>query len=185
MLSKKHRAQEARFDLTPMIDVTFQLLIFFIIATRFKIDETSRSADLPEKEGPPHGEPQFDETISIALQWRADVMTYEVQAKHAAINKGRSQAIFAGSIETLLDPTATRYREVFAHLHNALEQATIASPKARKVEIAMALDPSISSRAQINDTAPWGFVTLAIDVLTKINLDREEPLAVAFKNTSP
>ena len=39
------------FNLTSMIDVVFQLLIYFIVGTTFAMGEQSYRMDLPEREG--------------------------------------------------------------------------------------------------------------------------------------
>jgi len=52
LLARPER-REARLQLTPMIDVTFQLLIFFLVAMRFRTPDGDLPAHLPEGGGPP------------------------------------------------------------------------------------------------------------------------------------
>ena len=46
----RHRREEVGINLTPLIDVVFLLLIFFMVSTTFT-RETQLSIDLPEAEG--------------------------------------------------------------------------------------------------------------------------------------
>jgi len=51
---KRGQAAEAdEMNLTPMIDVTFLLLIFFLLGTKFKEPEGKLNAYLPKDKGPP------------------------------------------------------------------------------------------------------------------------------------
>jgi biopolymer transport protein ExbD len=51
--SKKRKTEPAEMNLTPMIDVTFLLLIFFLLGTKFKEPEGKLNAYLPKDKGPP------------------------------------------------------------------------------------------------------------------------------------
>ena len=44
---------EGKLPLTPMIDIVFQLLIFFIVSTKFRVPEGELEAYLPRDEGAP------------------------------------------------------------------------------------------------------------------------------------
>lgn len=52
MKFRRQQAQEVSVNLTPLIDVVFLLLIFFMVSTTFT-RETQLSIDLPEAEGQP------------------------------------------------------------------------------------------------------------------------------------
>ncbi len=45
--------EDAKLQMTPMIDIVFQLLIFFFVVTRFRIPEGELEAYLPQEAGPP------------------------------------------------------------------------------------------------------------------------------------
>lgn len=49
-LSDDDAFEEPRLELTPMIDVIFQLLIFFMVATTFQDEERELDVDLPKAE---------------------------------------------------------------------------------------------------------------------------------------
>lgn len=49
---KPSKDEEKGLDMTPMIDVTFLLLIFFMVATKFKLDEGLLDSYLPQNGGP-------------------------------------------------------------------------------------------------------------------------------------
>lgn len=58
------RPEEPDVNLTPMIDVVFLLLLFFMVSTSF-IRESSLKVDLPEATGQPSE--KVDETIDIII----------------------------------------------------------------------------------------------------------------------
>ncbi|MCX4188661.1 ExbD/TolR family protein [Methylophaga sp. OBS3] len=64
-------SEEPDVNLTPMIDVVFLLLLFFMISTSF-IRETSLKVDLPQATGEPLAE-QVD-PIDIVIQANGDVL---------------------------------------------------------------------------------------------------------------
>lgn len=60
-----HRSEEPDVNLTPMIDVVFLLLLFFMVSTSF-IRESSLKVDLPEATGEPMVEQE--QPIDIVIQ---------------------------------------------------------------------------------------------------------------------
>jgi len=67
---KRAKLREARAmqpPLTPMIDVTFQLLIFFLLACQFKVAEGVILAKLPNISGPQQMTPLDIERIEIII----------------------------------------------------------------------------------------------------------------------
>jgi biopolymer transport protein ExbD len=63
------RREDAGVDLTPLIDVVFLLLIFFMVSTTF-IRETQLKIDLPEASG--ELQEVDDEVIEITIDRRGD-----------------------------------------------------------------------------------------------------------------
>jgi biopolymer transport protein ExbD len=61
---RRHQREELGVNLTPLIDVVFLLLIFFMVSTTFT-RETQLSIDLPEAEGQPRDAAQ--EQIEILV----------------------------------------------------------------------------------------------------------------------
>ena len=53
--------EEVVLDLTPMIDIVFNLLIFFMCATKFRTPEGVIEAFLPKDKGQASGTPQTSE----------------------------------------------------------------------------------------------------------------------------
>ena len=88
-----------------------------------------------------------------------------------------------------MDPTHSHYNKVFRELYDELVHMADRVPNAKKLELAMSFDSTKSSKEQIERTAPWGFLTLALDVATKFNIEREkeggEGFKIVFKNTEP
>lgn len=65
---KKESIQETELNITPMIDVTFLLLIFFMCSIKFKLLDGKLSAYLPRDCGVAHTREKFPiENIEIAL----------------------------------------------------------------------------------------------------------------------
>ncbi|MBC8369846.1 MAG: biopolymer transporter ExbD [Planctomycetes bacterium] len=65
---KKKKFEEVKTDMTPMIDVTFLLLIFFIVTLKFKILEGRLDAALPKDRGTSSSESEEIEKIDILLK---------------------------------------------------------------------------------------------------------------------
>jgi biopolymer transport protein ExbD len=61
---RRQRREEVGINLTPLIDVVFLLLIFFMVSTTFT-RESQLSIDLPEAEGEPRE--QVEEQIEIQV----------------------------------------------------------------------------------------------------------------------
>lgn len=64
MQFRRQKANEVGIDLTPLIDVVFLLLIFFMVSTTFK-NETHMKLQLPEAEGDPA--PQSAQMIEVTI----------------------------------------------------------------------------------------------------------------------
>ena len=61
--------EPAKLDLTPMIDVTFLLLIFFMLASKFKVDEQEVFLKMPKNKGISKSVNEPVEQTRILLQW--------------------------------------------------------------------------------------------------------------------
>jgi biopolymer transport protein ExbD len=66
-LFKSHEAEEAEMDMTPMIDVTFQLLIFFMIAATYIVQKT---LDMPK----PEANPDAASTVTLEQLEKNNIM---------------------------------------------------------------------------------------------------------------
>jgi len=49
-MARRHRREQLSMDLTPLIDVVFLLLIFFLVTSVFKKDELALLLKLPKSE---------------------------------------------------------------------------------------------------------------------------------------
>lgn len=68
--SKVADTDEVKLDLTPMIDIVFNLLIFFMTATKFRTEEGMIESFLPKNRGQAAGTPQIDlNDVRIRLLW--------------------------------------------------------------------------------------------------------------------
>ena len=63
-----YKDDELEMNMTPMIDVTFQLLIFFILAGKFRVPEGRLDANLPKDGGPTQGKLDEVEDVRITLR---------------------------------------------------------------------------------------------------------------------
>lgn len=81
-----------KLDMTPMIDVVFQLLIFFLCATRFKTIEDTLSANMPQTDGIESVMPPSPEVSSIHI----GVIDGDVTAKNSGDSeiRGSRQATY-------------------------------------------------------------------------------------------
>ena len=72
-------------DLTPMIDMTFQLIAFFMVLINFSQNEQNQQVQLPESElaKPPDGPPEY--SITLHLTPSADVIIGDQQIPLAAL----------------------------------------------------------------------------------------------------
>ncbi|MDE0586025.1 MAG: biopolymer transporter ExbD [Planctomycetota bacterium] len=68
MARKKKKFKEIKTDMTPMIDVTFLLLIFFIVTLKFKILEGRLDAALPKDRGTSTSEAEEIDKIDILIK---------------------------------------------------------------------------------------------------------------------
>jgi len=64
----KTKRSDAELEMTPMIDVVFLLLIFFMCTMKFKMDEGLIKANLPLKDGPTIGPPIDYENIVLYIE---------------------------------------------------------------------------------------------------------------------
>ena len=71
----RHTSNEVEVNLTPLIDVVFLLLIFFMVSTTFTKD-TQLSIDLPEASGAP-GKPA-ERTLEISITRSGEFAINEV-----------------------------------------------------------------------------------------------------------
>lgn len=88
---RSHRRQELSVDITPLIDVVFLLLIFFMVSTTFT-KASQLSIDLPEATGEPSETPtqQIEILINEAGQYRVNgqpLVDTHVRTLQAAIYK--------------------------------------------------------------------------------------------------
>lgn len=69
MARKKAKIEEVKLELTPMIDVTFLLLIFFLVTMKFKVLEGKLETELPKDVGVNAGEvDELLEKVDIGIE---------------------------------------------------------------------------------------------------------------------
>jgi hypothetical protein len=165
-----------------MIDVTFMLLIFFLLCTRFAVTERGFDSELPTTAGPNVVLPAVPaDTLTIYCRWDPDtrgagyVVAIGSRMRMAVPD---SYAMLQDIVPLPKDDAQTvwqkraNYAKVLDALVAALEQYEHGAGSAiESYEIRFA---SEASRGAASGTAPWAFVTLAIDAATKRNIARKE-----------
>lgn len=189
---RKRKEDSAKADLTPMIDVTFQLLIFFILCTRFKVEERNHRADLPLDEGLNTTPSVPKEQITVYCNWDNNTKVNDyivaigargrkpVDGSRAALQE---MVIFPNDGNSAIRQKKDLYAQVFNNLVKSIEEYIVRSgAKIEKLEISFAVSATEGVRS---GTAPWMFVSLAIDAAARVNSNREaagkEKLSVTFK----
>lgn len=189
---RKRERDNASPDLTPMIDVTFQLLIFFILCTRFASLEKHHRADLPDEMGERSEPSPPKETLTIYCNWDSElransyVVAIGARGRRPVENtfaRLEELVIFPGDANAVVAQKRDRYRAMHNSLVDSVERYINASgARIELIEIAFAKDSAAGARS---GTAPWMFVSGAIDAAAAINKTRPETeqLRVAFKFT--
>jgi biopolymer transport protein ExbD len=189
---KRRREDKAAPDLTPMIDVTFQLLIFFILVTRFKTEERDHRADLPKQEGMDDNPAPPREQVTIYCQWDASAGTNSYVVALDARGRVPVPESYAALDDLVIFPSDNaegvirkkqRYKGIFDNLVQSIEDyITRSGARVEKIEISFAVNAADGARS---GTAPWMFVSLALDAATRVNMNREQAgkseLPVTFK----
>lgn len=189
---KRKNKDKAQPDLTPMIDVTFQLLIFFILCTRFKVEERNHQVQLPKDEGLQSQASVPKEQITIYCNWDgAQKANNYVVAIDARGRKPVDQSyatleqlvIFPGDGNAAIREKKILYGQIFDNVVAAVEAYIRNSgAKIEKLEISFAIN---AMEGAASGTAPWMFVSLAIDAAAQVNKNRVEQgleeLSVTFK----
>ena len=109
MAKKKKKFEEIKPDMTPMIDVTFLLLIFFIVTLKFKVLEGRLDAALPKDRGSSTAKEEEIEKIDIQL-YVADPgdLDFEIDDKNKVTNlkvfSGRKIRIEVGTQKWYYEP---------------------------------------------------------------------------------
>ncbi len=115
-MARRRGRHEATIELTPLIDVVFLLLIFFMVSTTF-VRETQVKLDLPEA----NGEPQKIDpgTIEIVIDRAGE---YAVSGRVLVNN---DKATLVRSLNESRDPSLSDPRVVITADANAAHQAVI------------------------------------------------------------
>lgn len=106
MARKKKKFEEVKPDMTPMIDVTFLLLIFFIVTLKFKVLEGRLDAALPKDRGTSTTEAEEVEKIDILMTVaEPGKLIPDESLKGLKIYQGRRIRIEIGTQRWYYDPS--------------------------------------------------------------------------------
>jgi len=96
-MRQRPEAPEDRLEMTPMIDVTFLLLIFFIVTLNFRQLEGRLDASLPKTTGPGTPEATIEPLDITLLVAKPGVLEADPAAPHLKRFVGRQIAYRAGA----------------------------------------------------------------------------------------
>jgi len=130
------RKIEAESDLTPMIDVTFLLLIFFIVTVKFKTSEGQIQAFLPKDRGLNTSSPKAVTEQRVKLLWYDPHSDKPTKGKHGRcvlkVGKKRFANVgYAGDVCYYPKCGENHGSPDFAALRDYLAQAKLTYPKER------------------------------------------------------
>lgn len=92
MIFRRQRRDELVINLTPLIDVVFLLLIFFMVSTSFT-SETQLAIDLPEAEGSPASSTKRRLELTIASDGTFTLNGNAIAAQAAALRSALRDAV--------------------------------------------------------------------------------------------
>ncbi|KAA0216587.1 hypothetical protein EDM80_04030 [bacterium] len=191
MLVRRRRRSESHptFDMTPMIDCVFQLLIFFIVCTHFRPEELVMESNLSTKDGLTGAPPVMREQVTLYCEWDAAAG----QGQFVVALGSRGRRVVENSRVALSDllPRSGRdagvaasrepYRRVFGAVKEAVERSIMQSGAViEKIEVSFAGSAREGASGQ---TAPWAFVVLGIDVVHAVNKDRKKARMPEYEMT--
>lgn len=190
--SRRKHHDSAVPDLTPMIDVTFQLLIFFILATRFRVEEDSHRVQLPKEDGLKHDRFVPKGQVTIYCDWNEAAQGNSFVVGMGSVRRKAVENSFATLQDLVTYPKDSpqearskkqRYSVVFEGLLRSIEDAIAGSDvPVERLEISFARS-AVDGAA--SGTAPWLFVSLAVDAAAQLNQGLagrgDDQLTVTFK----
>jgi biopolymer transport protein ExbD len=124
--------------LTPMIDVTFQLLIYFILTTTFRVAEGQIPGNLPTSQGPQQEVPVEIEPATVRLIPRGPHLNgieFALDNAEPTSEPGELRAKLASRLAQMPDPAEAELRIVsrttvaWQHVVEAYNQAVAAGWK--------------------------------------------------------
>ncbi len=105
MAKKKKKFEEIKPDMTPMIDVTFLLLIFFIVTLKFKVLEGRLDAALPKDRGTSTSEaPEVDKLDILLMVADPGELVQDKDNKRLKVYEGRRIRVEIGAQKWYYDP---------------------------------------------------------------------------------
>ena len=122
MKFRRQRRDELAINLTPLIDVVFLLLIFFMVSTSFT-SETQLAVNLPEAEGEPASENRKRLELTIAADGEFRLNGDRVASDAAAVRRALRAA--AGNRRDIPLTIAADGASEHRHVVTALDAANV------------------------------------------------------------
>lgn len=149
---KKAKLEEAKMDLTPMIDVTFLLLVFFMLASKFKTQEGQILSYLPKDRGQASASSKDVTETRVYVDW-CHPSSYQ-PSQNRKIGRPVLYVIKPGESKKRLEVSgAPNYPALLAYMKNLKAQ----NPKS----------PVILDGHQY---VPWRFIMASLDEVVEAGL---------------
>ncbi len=117
-LTDEFTDSEAKLEMTPMIDVTFLLLIFFILTLKFKVLEGKLAAYLPKDVGVKNDNAEHKEKIEITIE----VIEAGDKVYAAGTNEGQPWGGEPGRRWTIKPGTRTVQYQILSRKYDTVEE---------------------------------------------------------------
>jgi len=126
-----------------------------------------------------------EDKLVVRMFWVNGQMVYEVKTWHAGKPSKSRKAMRAGMIHDLVNEASGEGTAIVASaktkLADTIKQFAKNAPQVRLLELEVNLMRSRNIR--IEESAPWGFVTLALDVVRTLNRERKTSGLAPFEVT--
>ena len=150
--------------------------------------------DLPPSEGPDQQQDDKKTYVTLRLLGHNGAMVYEIGSRRGSNISRSPTTINGGTVQQLMADTrslegSTRYRKIVDDVLHGLQAKATDIPDVEGIAFTYLLEDNTASELKVNDTTPWGFVTLALDACAEFNKQRrqqgERELTITFKHTEP
>ncbi len=184
MKLRERSTEDQKPDLTPMIDIIFQLLIFFVLTAKFIAFEGQLQAYLPKDRGVSSGPPPvLSDQVAFYLAWDKAGKVLCTTLNYQMNGDTRQQFTFP------FDPNAKQLTDGSWHTETRMENATeggivrydYASPDFREVEqylqyrhqrfeSAGASDKGLPVEINFENQVPWQSVVNILDICKRLGI---------------
>jgi biopolymer transport protein ExbD len=158
---KKNGEEPLELNLTPMIDVVFQLLVFFLCATKFPEPEGVLKSWLPKNKGQATSIPNIDPgSVRLVLRMAGADVTCQYEDNSSPTGFSYFSSASRYDFQTRTDEVIPRWDEVEQHLAQA-------KAKYRKTGVG---DEGLPVIIDFGPDVPWKHVVEILNICTGLEL---------------